>query len=65
VRFGKHLKKFRTDRGYTQEQLAAIANLHRTFISDMERGAKEPSLMTLVSIAASFNMTISELLKGF
>jgi DNA-binding XRE family transcriptional regulator len=63
VRFGEHLKEFRMSRGFTQDQLAMMSGLHRTFISDMERGAKEPSLHTVEVIAACFKMSVSDMLR--
>ena len=51
VRFGKHLQELRTSRGITQMQLAMTSGLDRSFISDMERGVKEPAISTLEQIA--------------
>lgn len=56
------LREMRESRGYTQMQLAMNASLDRSFLSDLERGVKEPTLTTLNMIATAFNMTLSELL---
>jgi transcriptional regulator with XRE-family HTH domain len=48
----------------TQIQLAERADLDRSFISDMERAVKEPTIQTLDAIALAFNISISELMKG-
>ncbi len=49
--FGKNVKKYRTDRGYSQEELAGICGLHRTYISDIERFKRSISLDNIQKIA--------------
>ena len=63
-RFGKRLYELRSSKGYTQMQLAMQAGLDRSFISDIERGVKEPTVSTLDQIGTTFSMTLSELLEG-
>ena len=63
-RFGKRLKQIRTERGYTQLRLSCIAGPDRSFISDMERGLKVPTLLTIEQFATTFGITISELMEG-
>ena len=43
-KFGKVLKALRTERGLSQEEFAMNVGLHRTYISQLERGLKSPSL---------------------
>lgn len=62
-KFGKTLRKLRTERGLTQIQLAIAAELNRSFICDLERGVKEPALGTQAKLAEVFCITISELMK--
>ena len=64
VRFGERLHQLRTDRGYTQIQFAMAAKLDRSFISDMERGVKEPTVSTLERIANAFSLTLAEFFEG-
>ena len=64
VRFGKRLHNLRQERGYTQMQLAMNAGLDRSFISDIERGVKEPTISTLDMLALCFNLTLSQLFEG-
>jgi transcriptional regulator with XRE-family HTH domain len=47
----------------SQEKLAELADLHRTYISQIERGLKSPSLKALVAIADSLEMKPHALLK--
>ena len=61
VAFGRVLKKLRTDQGLSQENLALEAGLERTFISMMERGLRQPSLTTILKIAAVLNIPASDI----
>lgn len=59
--FGYKLKEFRVRNGFSQEKLAEITGLHRTYISSLERGNRNPTLMTLKCLAKALDITISEL----
>lgn len=61
--FGPSLKRIRTQRGLTQEELAQRAGLHRTEISLLERNQRKPVLETIVAISRAMQMTAAELLK--
>lgn len=64
IRFGKRLHALRESRGLTQMQLAMNAGLDRSFISDMERGVKEPTISTLDVLAINFSLTLAEMMEG-
>ena len=49
--FGKNLRKYRTDKKISQEKFAEICNLHRTYISDIERGQRSIALNNIQKIA--------------
>ncbi len=49
--FGKNVKKYRERMNLTQEVLADISGIHRTYISGIERGMRNPTI-TVVSIIA-------------
>ena len=49
--------------GISQEELAHRAGLHRTYISDIERGARNPSLKTLSRLADALEISTSELIR--
>ena len=49
--------------GISQEELAHRAGLHRTYISDIERGARNPSLKTLSRLADALELATSDLIK--
>jgi len=59
----KILKKFREDIGISQEQLAFKANLHRTYISQLERGLKSITVKALFKITQSLEVEIDEFMK--
>jgi len=62
-KFGEKLKEIRTQKGLSQEKLAFKSGLHRTYISDIERGARNVSLVNIEKIAKALGISNSELLK--
>ncbi len=59
--FGSAVRKRRNDLGVSQEQLAERAGLHRTYIADIERGARNPSLATIEKLATALEVSIAGL----
>ena len=49
---GRNVRRFRLAAGLTQEELAHRANLDRTYLSDIERGIRNPTVLLLRDIAA-------------
>jgi transcriptional regulator with XRE-family HTH domain len=49
--------------GISQEELAQRAGLHRTYISDIERGARNPTLKTLSRLAVALEISASRLIR--
>lgn len=62
VAFGKVLRQLRQDAGLTQEQLGFEADLRRTFISSLELGEKQPSLMTILKLATALGCSAAGLI---
>lgn len=60
--FGSHLKNIRVQKNITQEQLALLCDLDRTYISGVERGKRNISLLNIYKIASSLDIHPSELL---
>ena len=54
--FAQNLRAARRRRGLSQEALAAAADLHRTEVSLLERGGREPRLTTLVRLARALDI---------
>jgi transcriptional regulator with XRE-family HTH domain len=63
IRFGERLCELRLSRGYTQIQLAILANMDRSYYSDLERGVKSPTLDYVEKLADALSLTIDELTK--
>jgi transcriptional regulator with XRE-family HTH domain len=64
VRFGKRMRLLRTKGGWTQIDLAVHTGLGRVFISDLERGKKEPCLRSIEILAMAFDMTVPQLFRS-
>jgi transcriptional regulator with XRE-family HTH domain len=60
--FGAIVRKHRTEQGISQESLANLAGLHRTYISMLERGIRNPSLTVILQIAEALNMRAATLI---
>lgn len=60
-RFGLAVKIRREGLGLTQEDLAAVAGIHRTYLSDVERGTRNVSLVNVERLAAALRTTMGEL----
>ena len=61
-RVGLNIKKYRKKKGWTQEQLAFEANLHRAYIGQIERGEKNIGLINLEKIAKAFSVALKEII---
>jgi transcriptional regulator with XRE-family HTH domain len=61
--FGTVMKSLRKEKKMSQEQLAHSCGLDRTFISLLERGQRQPSLRSILSIAASLELPADKLMK--
>lgn len=60
---GENVRSLRMERQITQEQLAELCNLHRTYVGAIERGDRNVSLNNIAKIAYALNVTPSDLLK--
>lgn len=64
TKFAKRVKKIRLKRDLSQEALALLAGLDRTYISSIETGKRNVSLIVIQKIANALNVNISKLFKG-
>ena len=62
--FGLAVRRAREEKGYTQEKLAERADLDPTYISGIERGVRNASLLSLVRVAKGLGIPLSDLCKG-
>jgi transcriptional regulator with XRE-family HTH domain len=62
TRLGKNLRRLRDGKGLSQEAFAHEAGIHRTYISDIERGARNPTITVVEKIAVALGVTASMLL---
>jgi CheY-like chemotaxis protein/DNA-binding XRE family transcriptional regulator len=62
---GMAIKTQRASLGISQEELAHRAGLHRTYISDLERGARNPSIESIEKLAGALQVSVSKLFESF
>lgn len=59
--FGREVARLRTQLGISQEELAFRAEVHRTYISQIERGLKSPTLSIILKLARAMRASASKL----
>lgn len=63
-KFGQSVAKLRRAKDLSQEALAEKADLDRTYLSDIERGVRNPGIKNVSRIAKALGVTTAELCKG-
>lgn len=63
-RFGDAVRTRREELGLTQEDLADKAGIHRTYVSDIERGSRNVSLVNIERLAGALSVKMSELFEA-
>lgn len=58
---GKAVRAAREQRGWSQEHLAEVSRMDRTYVSGLERGTRNPSLSTLQRLAAALDLPLADL----
>ena len=61
---GLNVKTIRTAHDWSQEELAFESGLHRTYISGIERGARNPTVLVLEKLANALSVTTAHLLES-
>ena len=61
---GKRIRELRLAAGYSQEGLADVIGVHRTYIGSIERGEQSVSMDNVAKIAKALRVTVAELMKG-
>ena len=62
LKFGKKLREIRLRKDLSQGDVARILGVHRTYISGLERGARNPSLLTVQKIARALGVNAKKLI---
>jgi len=60
---GRRVRSAREELGLTQEELSERAGLHVSYVGQIERGLREPSLKSLLAVAEGLNLQIADLLS--
>lgn len=64
-RFGSRLRQLRDERGYSQEELAERAGLHRNYVGGVERGERNVALENIVKLAKALSVPPRDLFVDF
>ncbi len=62
-RLGARIKRLREDKNWSQEELADRTDLHRTYVSAVERGVRNPTITVIKRIADGLETSLSELMQ--
>ncbi|MBW1616715.1 MAG: helix-turn-helix transcriptional regulator [Deltaproteobacteria bacterium] len=62
-KFGTRVRQNRLDKGISQEELAELANVHRTYIGMIERGEKNITLNTMLNITNALGIKLTNLIE--
>jgi transcriptional regulator with XRE-family HTH domain len=62
--FGERIRALRQNRGLSQERLAELAGIHRTYLSSLERGERNVSLDNIYAIAEALGVSPAELFES-
>jgi transcriptional regulator with XRE-family HTH domain len=60
--FGQKVRYYRKKRNLSQEELAELANLHRTYIGQIETGKRNVALLNVAKIAKALGVSVKDLL---
>ncbi len=61
---GQNIKAIRKEKKLSQEKLAEISSLHRTYIGSIERGERNVSIENIILIAKALNIKLCKLFEG-
>jgi transcriptional regulator with XRE-family HTH domain len=64
IKFGDKVREVRIKKGLSQEQLAHLADVHRTYIGMIERAEKNITLINIEKIANALQIDVKDLLNG-
>ena len=63
--FSERVRELREKRGVSQQRLSELAGLNRNYVSDVERGRRNPCLGSIVKLAEALDVAPGELFRNF
>ena len=63
TRFGERLRAIRLEKGLSQEKVADLAGLHRNYVSSVERGERNISIVNIDKLAKALNVPMADLVS--
>ena len=63
MRLGSNVRRFRAERHLSQEAFADLVNIHRTYVSDIERGVRNPTILIVQRLSDALGVEATELLR--
>lgn len=60
---GINIRRVREEKGWSQDRLSDESNLHRTYISGIERGVRNPTVIIVQQLALALSVHVSDLFK--
>ena len=63
ARLGTNIRRLRLAKGWSQEAFADEADIHRTYVSDIERGARNPTITIVEKLAKPLGVSAGSLLE--
>jgi transcriptional regulator with XRE-family HTH domain len=63
-KLGNNVRFLRHQKGLSQEQLAELTGLHRTYIGSIERGERNVSILNLICLSKALDITVSKMVEG-
>ena len=64
VKLGQSLRRHRETAALSQEKLAELAEIDRTYVSDIERGNRNPGIINIARLAKALGITTAQLCEG-
>lgn len=64
ARLSLNMRKLRQSKGWSQEEFAHESGLHRTYVSDLERGARNPTIAVVDKLAVALGVKVGALLDA-
>jgi len=63
-RVSKNIQRIRREKGLSQEEVAHLAEIHQTYLSGVETGKRNPSILVVERIAKALSVDISEIFRA-